>query len=945
MEAQQNIVQEISKPSAIRSFGKPYSNSLFIQPKLTINTPGDTYEQEADTMADKVMRMAIPSKNDTFFKPAIAQVQRKHHDSDELEDLRLHRKEMPTVQRKCAACEEEDHVHRKENSNSIPQGNNALDSYVSSLSSSGQSLPEASRQFFEPRFRQDFSNVKIHTDSVAAKSAQSINALAYTTGNNIVFNQGQYSPNTESGQRLMAHELTHVVQQANRIQPYRPQDSLHYGLGEESFNLPGDTESKSWIKKITVNLTGTRKDITRAHTMSTGSAKAEYYNNKAHLPDINIPQLVGGSPELGLTNPGTSYVYRIEGEGFNSSSLSGSVDLATREGPDNLYSKDGSGNMDFALFFNAAGQALHVGSLNNSSHGCIHVNEYYMRQMNYHSVKGATQVVINQLSTPTNIQQPTPTPAIQRKCAACEGEGKVHRKENSNSEIQGSNELGSYVSSLSSSGQSLPESSRSFFEPRFGQDFPNVKIHSDSVAAKSAQSINALAYTTGNNIVFNEGQYSPNSESGQRLMAHELTHVVQQQQSYVQKKDDPASGEKADAKSNDYESTIQSMTENALMPGIGAAKWGFHFIEGIEESSLPEKMHQSVDAFKSNLNSAGNIASFYFGINAGVPEGVAEDLYANIKGIIMLAVKIMESEYSFYTDPMGFFDSVTKDLLSLWEVIRTDPKILGKLAGDALATKVNEGFVKADAYHQGEALGEILGEIVTEIALLFIGVEEVSAVAKFAEGTEIGAKLISALNKSETLGKVAKMLGTGNREAEIVNDANKTAKIAEAAKAAGELEKLENSVGKVSAETEEMLKKNEQLRNALLENEKAAKLLKLCNSPCFPDFATTEQIQHISEIIERAEIHGIDIQQMAIKEFLHDSPDVGALGERIEQIDEELSRIVLDKPKGEHTFILDELTKTEKLRNTPGVVSGGKHLRTITPENAAAWFENLEKEE
>ena len=161
----------------------------FFQPKLAINQANDAHEQEADAIADKVMRMAIPSRLDSFFKPA-----------------------NPFIQRKCA-CEEEGNIQRKENSTTEVGGSNELDNYVSSLSSSGQSLPESSRSFFEPRFGQNFSHVKIHTGSVAAKSAQSINAVAYTTGNNIVFNEGQYSPNTESGQRLMAHELTHVVQQ------------------------------------------------------------------------------------------------------------------------------------------------------------------------------------------------------------------------------------------------------------------------------------------------------------------------------------------------------------------------------------------------------------------------------------------------------------------------------------------------------------------------------------------------------------------------------------------------------------------------------------------------------------------------------------------------------------------------------------------------------------
>jgi hypothetical protein len=117
------------------------------------------------------------------------------------------------VQLKCAACDEEKSIQRKENTNSRGQANDSMGSYVNSLGSSGQLMPESSRKFFEPRFGHDFSNVRLHTDSVAAKSAQSINALAYTTGNNIVFNSGQYSPESESGKKLMAHELTHVVQQ------------------------------------------------------------------------------------------------------------------------------------------------------------------------------------------------------------------------------------------------------------------------------------------------------------------------------------------------------------------------------------------------------------------------------------------------------------------------------------------------------------------------------------------------------------------------------------------------------------------------------------------------------------------------------------------------------------------------------------------------------------
>lgn len=200
----------------------PFFPRANIQPKLSINTPGDQYEQEADSMADHVMRMIIPGplKKQSFFSPSVSSIHRKvHQPEDELDKEILHRKTVPglSVQRKCAACEEEAHVHRKESREDTPSPDASLDSYVSSLGSSGHPLSESSRQFFEPRFGQDFSHVRIHTDTVAAKSADSINALAYATGNNIVFNQGQFSPESDNGKKLLAHELTHVVQQQSGI--------------------------------------------------------------------------------------------------------------------------------------------------------------------------------------------------------------------------------------------------------------------------------------------------------------------------------------------------------------------------------------------------------------------------------------------------------------------------------------------------------------------------------------------------------------------------------------------------------------------------------------------------------------------------------------------------------------------------------------------------------
>jgi len=89
-------------------------------------------------------------------------------------------------------------------------------------------------------------------------------------------------------------------------------------------------------------------------------------------------------------------------------------------------------------------------------------------------------------------------------------------------------EVQSYIELVNGGGQPLPESVRSYFEPRFGRDFGDVRVHADSTAEEATQAVNAHAFTVGRDIMFCAGQYDPGSEGGKRLLAHELTHVVQQ---------------------------------------------------------------------------------------------------------------------------------------------------------------------------------------------------------------------------------------------------------------------------------------------------------------------------------------------------------------------------------------------------------------------------------
>lgn len=159
-----------------------------IQPKLTIGTPGNIHEQEADRVAQQVMRMREP-----------------------------HLRRTCACGGGCPNCQTEQDSHRQLQTQRVQvndSGRAAVPPIVhEALDSSDQPIDPTTRGFMESRFGHDFSRVRVHTDKASAESASAIGALAYTVGDHIVFGQGQYDPTTKPGQRLLAHELTHVLQQ------------------------------------------------------------------------------------------------------------------------------------------------------------------------------------------------------------------------------------------------------------------------------------------------------------------------------------------------------------------------------------------------------------------------------------------------------------------------------------------------------------------------------------------------------------------------------------------------------------------------------------------------------------------------------------------------------------------------------------------------------------
>ncbi len=166
-----------------------------IQAKLAVGSANDQYEQEADRVAEQIVRMP----ESALTAPATLQ-------------------SSAAVQRKCACGGTGDDecscgIQRKAQPEESGGSHDAPQIVNQVLGSAGQPLGPDIRAYMEPRFGRDFSHVRVHTDSRAAESAGAVDALAYTVGQDIGFASGKYSSSSESGRRLLAHELAHVIQQ------------------------------------------------------------------------------------------------------------------------------------------------------------------------------------------------------------------------------------------------------------------------------------------------------------------------------------------------------------------------------------------------------------------------------------------------------------------------------------------------------------------------------------------------------------------------------------------------------------------------------------------------------------------------------------------------------------------------------------------------------------
>lgn len=162
-----------------------------IQASSVVGTAGDPCEREAERVAERVTRADRPLRSS---------------DGPSLEDKTAQRRLEPSGRQDDGWRPEQLPTHGASSIETPPVVNEAI-------RSSGQPLDSSTRAFMESRFGRDFGQIRVHADKTAAEAARALRANAFTTGKDIVFGEGRYAPETREGRRLLAHELTHSVQQ------------------------------------------------------------------------------------------------------------------------------------------------------------------------------------------------------------------------------------------------------------------------------------------------------------------------------------------------------------------------------------------------------------------------------------------------------------------------------------------------------------------------------------------------------------------------------------------------------------------------------------------------------------------------------------------------------------------------------------------------------------
>jgi Domain of unknown function (DUF4157) len=410
------------------------------------------------------------------------------------------------------------------------------------LRSPGQPLDEDTQTYFASRFGHDFSGARVHTDEQAAESARAVSALAYTVGSHVVFDAGRYSPANSGGRRLLAHELTHVVQQQHESIS-SPHYRLEVGPSQDSFELEADQmadhiasgmeasqEAGSNLPPTHVALRLQRAEAaapgpSRAtvpllaendarDTQSGQMRKGEFLDNLQVSVCATADEVLSS---VGRSAQGCPYIERWIGHLRTKSSQY--VERGIRK-----YAPDSAGVTKAEDYIPLVSARVRRGVARWAKTGEItEVPDELRGQLFAANVLGAAERLISGIGGAIGGVASAVAGGVNKAVSAI---GSVFAKERDGGvrDAASPDEIQSHLHS----GHPLDIGIKSRMETAFGSDFSAVRVHTDSSAADLSTRLNARAFTIGRDVAFASGEYQPGTVIGDALVAHELAHVMQQ---------------------------------------------------------------------------------------------------------------------------------------------------------------------------------------------------------------------------------------------------------------------------------------------------------------------------------------------------------------------------------------------------------------------------------
>ena len=408
------------------------------------------------------------------------------------------------------------------------------------LASQGQPLDAATRQYMEPRFGFDFGSVRVHTGGTAAQSTQAVNAHAYTVGSQIVFGSGKFAPQSDEGRQLLAHELTHVIQQASgAVAPSARREGLSLGTPTDAF----EQQAEQTAARVASHPGDSRGSH---HTQSLRPTNGGIVQRDMAAPRAAAPAAAGRARSIPIVE---NVQIPAAGQMTRQEFISTLRDTVTRE-------------CEAAL-----------APYGRTANGC----PYILRTISRYAGKPLSSLMrfIQLFARPpagANAQALINATARQARTVA----GRVAARRGTRVMSKAANEGQSppphdpvAIQSELGGGRTIEPPVRAKMEKAFGRNFEPVRIHTDGTAARISNNLGARAFAVGNDIAFASGEYRPGSTAGDMLLAHELAHTIQQ-----------APGGGAAARSND-----PSLERDADRAAAAVVSGSNHGAEGLREGS------------------------------------------------------------------------------------------------------------------------------------------------------------------------------------------------------------------------------------------------------------------------------------------------------------------------------------------------------------------------